>query len=724
MSEEKKEQSYKTRGVAAPHNHMVYDRYLTSLSLDAADSQSLMMRGLSSKQIQIAKYGTKPTNRNKKIIAALADLRGDKINLEGVPGFYQDEKTSHWTQSGIFGIMIPVRDVFGNTSSLVVLNANPKTKAGKIQNKYVAFSSAGKPKGARVWQSTHCPIVKGAALEVTSCTIRITEGVLKADVATALGGIYTIGIQGLKVHDDIEVIIEKMEIDTVRVALDAGEDKNPDMIRAIGKLIVRLQDAGVDVIVERWDPKYGKGIDDVLKNGHFDKVRHATEEEIDIMIEDANEQNPQNGQWVYCIDAERFINIEDLSELKKSQFKDMFHLRAEQDVTDILADGFPTVRAKTYKPAADKFIYENGRKCINLWQDPKIKPIEGDITKFYEHLRYLFPCTKKELDEGETLSYEANIVLDWMAFCVQFPGEKINWALIIKGKEGVGKSAFQEIMGILLGKNNVTEVDNDQLHDKYTDFMKATSLIVIHEMMSRGRLDTMNKVKPLITQNTVQIREMYSSVYSQPNRANFLMFSNYDDSIIIDKNDRRYCVLWTDSELFEGEMEREYYGGLWEWIKSESAGPNLMFVLMKRDLKNFNAKGRAPATAAKKEAIKASMSQLEQWMSGCIEDNAWPFNGDIVNVRHLKEVCKNGCEKASDFRWAKALENCGATQHPIQVSLSDGSNVRLWVIRRAELHLNEGNYDEGVGVHLKKHYEAHSLDVEPGGNPLEDSKPM
>lgn len=721
-NELEQEKSYKTRGRAAPHNHMVYEKFSSSLGLNEADFSSLAKRGLTGEQISKAKYFSKPTNNSKGAIDAIAALRGENINLEGVPGFFQNDK-GHWAQSGIFGIGIHVCDVEGNTSSIVVRNAKPTIKAGKPVNKYVAFSSAGKDKGARVWQTTHCPKLTGRAEDVAGTTIRLTEGVLKADVATAIGEYYTLGLQGLKVHDDLETILERLEVDTVHVCLDAGEDESPDMIKALGKIISRLQAFGVDVVVEKWAVGCGKGIDDVLLNGHTDKITHATKEEIDKMLEDAHEANPNNREWVYCIATKRFYHIDDYECLDKSQFADLFMMRTTQDVNDMIAEGFPKVNTLTFNPAQPKIIQKGRLRCLNLWKDPEIEMKEGCVQIFYDHLHFLFPRTEAELKAGEEFSQEANIVLDWMAYQVQNPGQKLNWALHIKGAEGVGKSAFEAIMGNLLGRQNVREVNNEELHDKYTDFMKGAMLIVVHEMMSRGRLDTMNKIKPLITQDTVQIREMYTPTYTQENVANFLLFSNYADAILVDKGDRRYCVIWTEAKLFKEEKDQlAYYGPLWDWIRSDDMASHLTWHLMKRDLSKFNPKSSAPMTKWKEEAIKVSRTNFEAFIEDSIADEAWPFSGDVVSIRHLMDqrVCPRQFQNFSPHKWAEALKSAGAIQHPTPVKLSDGTQTRFWVLRNWGIHLSEINHGDKVGIHLKKQFESNTLNEEPGGNPLID----
>lgn len=720
------EKSYKTRGRAAPHNHLVYEKYSSSLELSGEHHNSLQKRGLTGEQITKAKYFSKPTAKSKKSIEAIAALRGDKISLDEVPGFYLDDK-GHWSVAGIYGIGIHVRDVEGNTSSVVIRNDKPTVKNGRPVNKYVAFSSAGKDKGGRVWQSTHCPNLTGDAKEVAGRTIMLTEGVLKADVATALGDQYCIGVQGLKVHDDLETVVDALEVEGVDIHLDAGEDDNPDMLAAKAKMIKRLRTFGVEVRVAKWDEKYGKGVDDVLLAGHKDKIEFMSEDEIEKLLEAANVRDPHNGEWVYCIATERFYHIEDFECLKKSQFADMFYMSSTQDVNDMLALGFEQVNELTYVPYGEKKTMNGRKRCLNLWQDPKIAEVKHDpefLDIFFNHLEFLFPKTEKEVEDNVMFSNEASIVLDWMAYQVQHPGEKLNWALHIKGAEGVGKSAFEAIMAALLGRPNVREVNNEELHDKYTDFMKNTMLIVVHEMMSRGRLDTMNKIKPLITQDSIPVREMYTPTYILPNVANFLLFSNYGDAILIDKGDRRYCVLWTEAKLFKTEKEQlSYYGPLWDWIRHPDMAAHMTDFLRKRDLSHFNAKGSAPMTKSKEEAIRVSRNNFEAWIEDGINDEAWPFKGDVVTVRHLADpkVCPRQFINMSPYKWAEALKAAGAVQHTSPVKLSDGTQTRFWVLRNQGIHLNEMNHSS-VANHLKKIFESNPLDVEPGGNPLVDAE--
>lgn len=699
--------SYGTRGMAAPLNHKIYKTLIDCFGLNESDKEDLRKRGLTPQHIANAEYATKPNNANAITARATGEIVSEYGGqLEGVPGLYQNEKTGHWTLHGVYGIFIPVRDMQGNINQIVIRNANPtKNKEGRYSNKYVAFSSAGKPKGGKVWQKTHCPVINGTcAVDNDSVEIRITEGVLKADVATALGEFYCLGLQGLKIHDDLDPILEKMEACTVRLSFDAGEDDNIDMLRIKCQLINYLHDRGIEAFVEKWDKKYGKGIDDVILNDNQDKIELMSDEEVEKLLKIGNAANPCNGNWIYVIEIERFINIKTKMELKKSQFADLFQLEDQRAASALIGNGVRCVHKLTYFPAQDEFIEEGEISYYNIWENPSILPEAGDVTPFTEHMKYVFDGNEEYLD----------IFLDWAAFQVQKPGIKILWAMVIIGEEeGTGKSFISEVMKNLLGYPNVSSPTNEEVHEIYTPWLKQCSLVVIEEMMSRGRLELMNKLKPIITQDQINIREMHKQSYMQKNRANLLMFSNHKDAILVNKKDRRYCIIESNAK----PKEKAYYTELWDWLRLPDTVKHIMKFLLDRDISKFDPNARAPMTDSKREITSLTRTPLEEWIAQGVEDEYWPFKTDVICIRHLKDVAPRGLEKASDFKYAEALSAAGARRIDKQVRLSDGSRARLWSLRRHEIH-NSLDPEE-----LARRYEKIMSD-EPSSNPLEEMKPM
>jgi len=135
--------------------------------------------------------------------------------------------------------------------------------------KYTTVSSikyGGPGPGAPV----HIPPHVGLSLEV----IRVTEGELKADVATVVTGVLTIAIPGVSAWRAAMPVLESFQPQTIWLAFDADWRTNPVVAGALAATAMALTTHGWSVLVEVGDPAQGKGIDDVVAAGHR-PVLHA-----------------------------------------------------------------------------------------------------------------------------------------------------------------------------------------------------------------------------------------------------------------------------------------------------------------------------------------------------------------------------------------------------------------------------------------------------------------
>jgi len=283
---------------------------------------------------------------------------------------------------------------------------------------------------------------------------------------------------------------------------------------------------------------------------------------------------------------------------------------------------------------------------------------------------------------------------------------------LLKGEPGTGKSYFGALMRWMLGDNNVSFPTNEMIHEIYTAWVKSCQMIIIEEIMARGRMELMNKLKPMITQPTTIVREMHKPAYEQPNVFNILMFSNHDDALLIDKEDRRYCVLFSPAK----PKEHTYYADLWDWTKTSL--PAILHWFKQRDLSNFKNLAHAPMTKGKTEIISEGMTDVQAWVIEGIAEGSWPFVGDLVGINHLVDCAPKNLRFVSRQNIAKALKTNGAVKIDSPILLSSGSQVRLWSIRRHEM------WASAERETLAAEYERWSSANEPGGNPLLEAKPM
>ena len=328
--------------------------------------------------------------------------------------------------------------------------------------------------------------------------------------------------------------------------------------------------------------------------------------------------------WIYAVAIKRFVETDRFLEWDKDQF-DAWHAsefaRGNPSSHVLKNANFRKVEGVTYWPEQPLFVREiNGQECLNYWRPSKVKPVKGDVQPFLDHVKYLYP-------DGD----EANILLDYLAFQVQHPGEKVHWAILLEGDQGNGKSYFALVMQLVLGAHNVKMVHPDSLHETFTQWQRNTQLIVIEEMMAKARLEIMNKLKPMITEPWCTIREMYRPPYEQANRFNFLFFSNHNNALIIDNTDRRYCILKTNSPPHPDS--NAYYGPLFDWTRANAAA--LAFYLDNRFLANFKAKAHAPMTDGKRAMIRQSMTPLKQFIDEHVQAREYPLQWDLVSTSAL-----------------------------------------------------------------------------------------
>jgi DNA primase len=244
----------------------VYCVLLAALPLAPSHRQTLRQRGLADAEMLRRQYRTFPLQGRAALAKHLVEQLGVDLCAQ-VPGFYLAtyEGRCWWSLAGAAGLLIPVRSLDGHIVALKVRADAPGEGA-----KYTTISSAkhgGPSPGAQV----HVPRHDGLRGE----TIRLTEGELKADVATVLSGVLTISVPGVAMWRKVLPVLKALQPQRVLVAFDADWRTNPHVAQALGQAVAALVGAGYTIEVESWPPALGKGIDDVLAAGRTPTVQSA-----------------------------------------------------------------------------------------------------------------------------------------------------------------------------------------------------------------------------------------------------------------------------------------------------------------------------------------------------------------------------------------------------------------------------------------------------------------
>jgi hypothetical protein len=319
-----------------------------------------------------------------------------------------------------------------------------------------------------------------------------------------------------------------------------------------------------------------------------------------------------------------------------------------------------------FRPGADEFLGEE----YNLWKDTGCGRGEGDASWFEEHVRWM--C-------GD----DAGHVLDFLAHLVQARGTKLSYALLIQGGQGIGKSLLGTLMRRVLGPTNVEFPTNEELHSNFTEWALGRELVVIQELMAVGRVQMANKLKPLITEDYVRVEEKHKTPYTVENHMNFLAFTNHEDPIPLEHDDRRFLVVMSGAE----PREQAYYDDLFGRILSGTGAEDAAGWLARRDLTGFNPKRRAPRTDAKERMRRSGLHEVEAWLLERLEASEAPFDCDLVVPQDLVDCLPDRLQRAprlSNIAGRFLRQEAGGVDLG-QHRLPSGGRKVLWSVRRHEM---------------------------------------
>jgi hypothetical protein len=227
----------------------VYRDFLAGLRLEPLHRKDLHRRGLSDERIAERGYRSVPGMETSW--AAIQRLLDLGHRLDGIPGFYlaQGRRRNYWTYLRPTGYFIPVHDAQGRIQAMQIRRDDASDGGGK----YFMFSS-----GSRGGANAHTPAHVARPAVLNDRRIWITEGALKADIASDRLSAFVVGAIGVDSWPQIIPVLQELGARSVVLAFDADEAGR----KVNWKAKITLESQGYAVAEASWEG--AKGIDDAL----------------------------------------------------------------------------------------------------------------------------------------------------------------------------------------------------------------------------------------------------------------------------------------------------------------------------------------------------------------------------------------------------------------------------------------------------------------------------
>jgi hypothetical protein len=360
---------------------------------------------------------------------------------------------------------------------------------------------------------------------------------------------------------------------------------------------------------------------------------------------------------------------------------------------------FPQVESTAFKPLMEPgAVFNNGGKLyVNSYYPQEIKRIPGDPSILLNHLAKILPNERDRL-----------IFLSYMAACVQHKGVKFQWAPLLQGVEGNGKTLFTRCVAEAIGGRYVHWPKASKLGNQFNGWMPNKLFYAVEDVYSiKNKYEIWEDLKPMITGgNGLEIEGKGADQISADVCGNFMFNSNHKDALPKTNNDRRIGIFFTAQQSAEDldrdGMNGDYFQLLYNWCNADG------FAIMAEYLHTFPIPDqynpatkcqRAPETSTTRQAIEASRSGVEQEILNAIEIEQAGFAGGFVSSlmldRLLAEIGVG--RRLSINKRTEIVENLGYVTHPClpegrtpTIVMPDGGKTRLFVKKNSPLLLIVG----------------------------------
>jgi hypothetical protein len=365
--------------------------------------------------------------------------------------------------------------------------------------------------------------------------------------------------------------------------------------------------------------------------------------------------------WVYDTGEDKFFHLERKIACTKQGFDAMYDRQAltKADILNgkstpsmgaselaLNAHRIPVVDGRRYMPGRDAVFHEPDGVFANSYPEHEIPARPDKVT----------PMDKRNIERvrahiGHLLrdEEEQRMLLDWLAWVVQHPGRHVNYAVLLQGVEGDGKSFFAEFLRAVMGVSNVRMSNADTIiTSPFTDWVYGHCVCCVEEVRfasNRGvdKWQAINKIKPFITNNVIEVHPKGKPTFDAINTVSYLLFSNFKDALPIDENSRRFLVLFSqwqrkdDIRAFK-EANPKYYVRLYRALV-ESAGALRQWMLDHECSHDFDPLGDAPDTKARTTMIRKSKPEFTQVLDDIIaEDREVCASRDLLDLSELSDV--------------------------------------------------------------------------------------
>lgn len=366
---------------------------------------------------------------------------------------------------------------------------------------------------------------------------------------------------------------------------------------------------------------------------------------------------------------------------------------------------------------AGGLVRDAGKNLANTYYPAEHDDIEGDASKFTDHMRLMFP-----------LGEDFEILISWMASVAQNPGMKAQWWPVVQGAEGNFKSFLLVIMAHAVGSHYAHLPNMEKMirgGSNFNGWIERKLFLGLDEVYAANRREFFEGFKTTISNRSIAIEGKGNEELTGDNRANGMIVTNHQTGVPISGKNRRLAAFFAaqqgPDDMTRDGMDASYISDLKNWMfgegEHEALGINYGIRVVVGHLRARHIEARldparlsirCPQTTSTAAALSAGLGRAEQEVVEAIEEERVGFAGGWVSSTFLDRLLEHVRANVPRNQRRDFMESLGYLYHPAlgasgratTMTQPDNGKPRLY-LRKGHLALNIKEPVEVVRAYTK-----------------------
>ncbi len=291
----------------------------------------------------------------------------------------------------------------------------------------------------------------------------------------------------------------------------------------------------------------------------------------------------------------------------------------------------------------DTLCFEPGHDvpgAYNLWRGFACNAVPGECDLFLAHILNNV-CSGRQ----DYCTY----ILGWMARAVQRPDSPGQTAIVLRGRQGTGKSFFAKQFGSLFGRHFLQVSDAKHLIGHFNAHLRDCIVLFGDEAFFAGDKKHESVLKMLVTEEQMVVEAKGRDVETTNNYTHLVLASNSQWIVPAGADERRFFVL----DVGRDQMQNAKYFRAIADQMDNGGREALLHYLLNYDISDFQVRD-VPKTEVLQEQKVLSFSPMQAWWYRCLDEGRIADTDDLWSTVLEKDaVLGSYVEEAKAYNYTR-----------------------------------------------------------------------